>query len=70
MAVPGKYTASLYLESNGKYRMLDGPISFDVNSIRDGVLKGADYDTYNSYRNEYSKFQSDLALIVIVHLNK
>tara|TARA_B100001769_G_scaffold128257_1_gene100122 strand:- start:1065 stop:4334 length:3270 start_codon:yes stop_codon:yes gene_type:complete len=63
MAVPGKYTASLYLESNGKYRMLDGPISFDVNSIRDGVLKGADYDTYNSYRNEYSKFQSDLALI-------
>jgi hypothetical protein len=62
MAIPGKYTASIYLEANGKYKLLDGPVDFDVNSIRDGVLKGADYETYNSYRNEFSKLQTNLAL--------
>jgi photosystem II stability/assembly factor-like uncharacterized protein len=62
MAIPGKYSASIYLEANGKYKLLDGPIDFDVNSIRDGVLKGADYETYNSYRNEFTKLQSDLAM--------
>jgi len=61
MAIPGKYSATIYLEANGKYKLLDGPIDFDVNSIRDGVLKGADYETYNSYRNEFTKLQSDLA---------
>ena len=63
MAVPGQYTASLYLESNGEYRLLDGPISFDVIPIRDGVLKGADYESYNSYRTEFSKFQGELAML-------
>jgi len=62
MSAPGEYSASLYLETNGKYKLLDGPISFDVNSIRDGVLKGADYETYNSYRNKFYALQSDLAL--------
>ena len=41
MAIPGKYSASIYLEANGKYKLLDGPIDFDVNSIRDGSSEGS-----------------------------
>ncbi|MBN09311.1 MAG: glycosyl hydrolase [Flavobacteriaceae bacterium] len=66
MATPGKYSASLYLEKDGKFKLLDGPVDFDVNTIYDGVLQqnlGVDYDTYNSFRVKFSEFQNNLSLV-------
>jgi transcriptional regulator NrdR family protein len=44
--------ASLHLENNGEVTKLDGPISFEVKPIRKGVLKGASYAEYNTFRTE------------------
>jgi hypothetical protein len=52
MATPGDYLASLHLENNGEVTKLDGPISFEVKPIRKGVLKGASYAEYNTFRTE------------------
>lgn len=53
MAVPGTYTAQLYLDNNGTVTSMGDPVSFDVKPIREGVLKGVDYATLDSYREEY-----------------
>ncbi|MDA8948536.1 glycosyl hydrolase [Flavobacteriaceae bacterium] len=50
LATPGSYQATLYIEDNGKISKLDGPISFEVKPIREGVLKGATYAEYNAFR--------------------
>ena len=53
---PGKYTATLYMQKDGNIELLDGPVEFNVNLLREGVLKGASFDEYNSHF-------SDLALL-------
>ncbi|MDG2415516.1 MAG: glycosyl hydrolase, partial [Flavobacteriaceae bacterium] len=49
MATPGTYTAHLSLEKDGVITPLDSPVSFEVKPIREGVLKGVDYATFNNY---------------------
>ncbi|PQB05574.1 WD40/YVTN/BNR-like repeat-containing protein [Aureitalea marina] len=60
MVTPGNYQATLYLEKEGAVTKLDGPVSFEVRSIREGVLKGVDYQTFDAYRQEIEQFQDDL----------
>ena len=60
MVTPGSYSASLHLEQNGKVTILDGPISFEVKSIREGVLKGASYSDYNKFRIELTSLLSEI----------
>jgi hypothetical protein len=50
LAIPQKYTATLYLEKNGTITQLDEPIDFNVKPIRNGVLKGTSYKDYDTYR--------------------
>ena len=60
---PGNYSATLYMQKDGNLELLDGPIEFNVNLLREGVLKGASFDEYNSHLNDlaslykkYSKY--------------
>ncbi|MFQ3341258.1 MAG: photosystem II stability/assembly factor-like uncharacterized protein [Flavobacteriaceae bacterium] len=50
MATPGTYSASLHLEKNGIVSPLDGPITFEVTPIHEGVLKGTSYADFNTFR--------------------
>jgi len=50
MATPGTYSASLHLEKNGIVSPLDGPVTFEVNPIHEGVLKGTSYEDFNTFR--------------------
>jgi len=50
MATPGTYSASLHLEKNGIVSPLDGPITFEVTPIYEGVLKGTSYQDFNTFR--------------------
>ncbi len=52
MAIPGSYSGTLHLVHNGKATLLDGPVSFEVKPIREGVLKGVDHAAYDKYRTE------------------
>ena len=63
LATPGTYKASLHLENNGIVSHLDGPISFEVKPIRDGVLKGASYDEYNAFRNDLTDFIREMGTV-------
>ena len=53
---PGKYYATLYMKKDGELEKLDGPIEFGVKLLREGVLKGASFEEYNSHA-------SDLAIV-------
>jgi len=50
LATPGTYSASLHLEKNGIVSPLDGPITFEVTPIYEGVLKGTSYQDFNTFR--------------------
>lgn len=60
LATPGTYTASLYLDENGKVELLDGPVSFEVKPIREGVLKGISYPDYNAIRVELTALVKEI----------
>ena len=63
LAKPGTYQASLALIQNGKVTPLDGPISFEIKAICEGVLKGIDTDAYNSYLAEVTSVYSSIAAV-------
>ena len=50
MATPGNYSASLHIEKNGIVTPLDGPVTFEVTPIHEGVLKGTSYEDFNTFR--------------------
>lgn len=60
MVVPGNYTAQLSLEKDGKVNPLGEAISFQVNAIRKGVLKGVDHATYDAYRKDFTAVQREM----------
>ena len=74
---PGNYYATLYIQKDGALEKIDGPIEFGVNLLREGVLKGASFEEYNShaadlaiiykeylkYYDTFSRFQSKLNLL-------
>ena len=63
LAKPGTYQASLSLVQNGDVTQLDGPVSFDVKAIYDGVLKGISHEEYNSYLNEVSELYNGISAV-------
>ncbi|MDC1518105.1 glycosyl hydrolase [Flavobacteriaceae bacterium] len=60
MVIPGNYSASLHLEKEGSVTPLDGPISFEVKPIREGVLKGASYEDYDSFRLALTELMKEM----------
>ena len=48
---------------NGDVTQLDGPVSFDVKAIYDGVLKGISYEEYNSYLHEVSELYNGISAV-------
>ena len=60
MVIPGKYSATLRLEKEGEVSLLDGPIAFQVNPIREGVLKGASYSDYDSFRKSLTSLVKEI----------
>ena len=63
LAKPGFYQASLALVKNGEVTPLDGPVSFEVKAIREGVLKGIGYEEYNTYLNEISELYNNISAV-------
>jgi len=63
MATPGTYSASLALEKGGKVTPIGETVTFEVVPIRDGVLGGMDYASYNAYREELAAVQQDLEVL-------
>jgi len=63
LVVPGTYSASLYLEHEGNVELLDGPVSFEVNPIRKGVLQGASYSAFSEFRIALTALLKDLNAI-------
>ena len=61
MVKPGTYTASLIVEKGGEVLARSEEIEFDVKSIRNGVLEGIDYDTYEKFRADYNNLLADFA---------
>ena len=60
MVVPGNYSAQLSLEKDGVVQSLGEAVSFEVKAIREGVLKGVDYATYDAYRKEITAVQREM----------
>ena len=60
MVVPGNYTAQLSIDKNGEVTSLGEAIEFEVKAIRDGILKGVDYATYDQYRKELTAVQREM----------
>ena len=60
MVVPGNYSAQLSLEKDGVVQSLGEAVSFEVKAIREGVLKGVDYATYDAYRKELTAVQREM----------
>ena len=63
LANPGIYTAELYLEKEGVVSKLDGPVSFNVTPIREGVLQGVSYEDYDAYRKELTVLQRRMSVV-------
>ncbi|MEK9912472.1 MAG: hypothetical protein VW580_00995, partial [Flavobacteriaceae bacterium] len=55
------YTALLLVEKGGDVLAQSEEIKFDVKSIRNGVLQGIDFDTYEKFRVDYNNVAADLA---------
>jgi photosystem II stability/assembly factor-like uncharacterized protein len=63
LAIPGTYTASLALEKGGEVTPLGEAVSFEVKPIREGVLGGMDYSSYDAYRSELESVQRELEVL-------
>ena len=63
LAKPGTYQAFLSLVQNGEVTPLDGPISFEVKALREGVLKGVSYEEYNAYLTEITQVYKSISAV-------
>lgn len=67
---PGKYTAMLYKIHNGESMIIDGPVSFNVNRLREGALPGSSdsertafFDRHSSAQDAYTQFRIEFGNI-------
>lgn len=58
MAIPGTYTVTMSKQVDGQITQLAGPVSFEVERLRDGALKGASNEALASYRKELESLQA------------
>ena len=63
MVTPGNYSAQLYLEQNSQISPLGASVNFEVKPIRESVLKGVDYATFNAYRKEYNSVSREVTVL-------
>jgi hypothetical protein len=61
LVLPGSYTATLVAIEQGQVSELAGPVSFDVEPLRDGALPRVSDDIVTQFRAELETFQQDLA---------
>jgi hypothetical protein len=54
MVVPGTYKAELVVTQGGQQRSLAEPVSFNVERLREGSLKGASLAQMEAFNNELS----------------
>ncbi|MEL0299610.1 MAG: glycosyl hydrolase, partial [Flavobacteriaceae bacterium] len=52
LAMPGTYTASLFVEENGAVNQVGEAVSFEVKPLREGVLKGISYEEFGRCLNQ------------------
>ncbi|MFQ5680220.1 MAG: glycosyl hydrolase [Gemmatimonadota bacterium] len=60
-ALPGSYTATLVAIEEGRTTELAGPVSFEVEPLREGALPRAPDEVVTAFREEVNAFQHDLA---------
>ena len=63
MVTPGNYSAQLYLQQNGQIFPLGASVNFEVKPIREGVLKGVDYATFDAYRKDYNAVSREVTVL-------
>ena len=60
MVRPGTFTATLIVEKGGDVLTQTDEIEFEVKPIREAVLQGVDYATYEKFRSDYGAIEADL----------
>lgn len=60
MVRPGTFTAMLIVEKGGDVLAQTDEIEFEVKPIREAVLQGVDYATYEKFRSDYGAIEADL----------
>jgi len=60
LATPGTYTATLVKLQVGEVTQLSEPVTFEVEPLREGTLKGASDEGIASFREELETFQQNL----------
>lgn len=60
MVRPGTFTATLIVEKGGDVLAQTDEIEFEVKPIREAVLQGVDYATYEKFRSDYGAIEADL----------
>ena len=60
MVRPGTFTATLIVEKGGDVLAQTDEIEFEVKPIREAVLQGVDYATYQKFRSDYGAIEADL----------
>ena len=58
MVRPGTFKASLIVEKGGTVLARTSTVSFEVKPIRDGVLQGVDFKTYEAFRSDYAAVEA------------
>jgi photosystem II stability/assembly factor-like uncharacterized protein len=57
LVVPGTYTVSMSKQVEGKVTQLAGPVSFEVERLREGALEGATHAELTAFREEVESLQ-------------
>ncbi len=60
LAMPGNYTATLFVEENGSVNQIGEAVEFEVKPIREGVLKGVSYEEFDAYRTQLSEMMQKM----------
>ncbi|MAJ37239.1 MAG: glycosyl hydrolase [Flavobacteriaceae bacterium] len=63
MVIPGTYTASLSVEKDGEFTAIGEEVSFDLEPIYEGTLKGISYEDYESYRKGFTELRTAIEIL-------
>lgn len=65
LAAPGKYTVTLSKIVDGEVSQLAAPITFEVEPLREGALKGASHEVVSNFLRTYEETTGKLTVINI-----
>ncbi|WP_367388176.1 glycosyl hydrolase [Lewinella sp. LCG006] len=63
LAMPGKYTAELYQQVDGKVSSLSAPVTFTVKRLREGALPGATLAEVEAFWQDFEKTFADFTAL-------